>query len=166
MLQPPFYLPSKIRMLWVIRFHRSHRLFSRLRNHSTGSLTIPLGDWVFLGAYFKQFSLIVSRCKEKQGSSWDSPFSSLLNSFVPFFPHFFPNRRVSLVVYHYTEIGFVKMSPLVVKANLKTQSCAATQRCLRDRRSHWHAQKVFNSVGCFSDVDGLLTPRRVNAFRI
>ena len=34
MLQPPCYLPSKIRMLRVIRFHPSHRLFSRLRNHA------------------------------------------------------------------------------------------------------------------------------------
>ena len=30
------------------RFHPSHRLFSRLKNHSTVSLTIPLGDYVFL----------------------------------------------------------------------------------------------------------------------
>ena len=40
MLQPPFYLPSKMRMFWVIRFHPSHRLFSRLRNHSTVSLWV------------------------------------------------------------------------------------------------------------------------------
>ena len=37
MLQPPFYFPSKVRMFRVIRFHPSHRLFSRLRNHSTVS---------------------------------------------------------------------------------------------------------------------------------
>ena len=46
-LQPPFCLPSKVRIVWVIfviHFHPSHRLFSRLRNHSTVSLTIPLGD--------------------------------------------------------------------------------------------------------------------------
>ena len=64
MLQPPFCLPSKVRMFWVIRFHPSHRLFSRLRNHSTVSLTIPLGDlsiyflFIFIFcAYFEQFSL-------------------------------------------------------------------------------------------------------------
>ena len=44
MHQPPFYLPAKVRIFWVIRFHPSHRLFSRLRNHSTVSLTILLGD--------------------------------------------------------------------------------------------------------------------------
>ena len=37
-----------IRMLWTIRFHPSHGLFSRLINHSTVSLTIPLGDEVCL----------------------------------------------------------------------------------------------------------------------
>ena len=40
MLQPPFCLSSKVR---IFRLHPSHRLFSRLRNHSTVSLTIPLG---------------------------------------------------------------------------------------------------------------------------
>ena len=43
-------------MFWFICFYSSHRLFSRLRNHSTASLTIPLGDWVFLSAYFEQFA--------------------------------------------------------------------------------------------------------------
>ena len=33
-----------MRMLWAIRFHPSHRLFSRLRNHSAVSLSIPLGN--------------------------------------------------------------------------------------------------------------------------
>ena len=56
MLQLPFYLPSKICMLWVIRFHPSHRLFFHLRNHSTVSLTIALGDEVLFAAYFEQFS--------------------------------------------------------------------------------------------------------------
>ena len=35
--------PSKVCMSWVIRFHPSYRLFSCLINHSTVSLTIPLG---------------------------------------------------------------------------------------------------------------------------
>ena len=30
-----FYLPSKVHLFCIIRFHPSHRLFSRLRNHST-----------------------------------------------------------------------------------------------------------------------------------
>ena len=42
MLQPPFYLPSKLRMFWVNHLHPSHRLLSRLKNHSMVSLTIPL----------------------------------------------------------------------------------------------------------------------------
>ena len=37
-------MQMRMRMLWGIRFHPSHRLFSRLRNHSTVSLTIPLGN--------------------------------------------------------------------------------------------------------------------------
>ena len=37
MLQPPFYLPSKVGMFWVISFHPRHQLFSRLINHSTAS---------------------------------------------------------------------------------------------------------------------------------
>ena len=45
MLQPPFYLPSKIRMLWVIHFHPSHRLCSCLRNHSTVSLLFTRAWW-------------------------------------------------------------------------------------------------------------------------
>ena len=68
MLQPPFYLPSKMRMFWVIHLHPSHQLFSQLRNHSTVSLTIPLGDLVFFGAYFDQFSwssLDVNKNKRK-----------------------------------------------------------------------------------------------------
>ena len=77
MLQPPFSLPSKIRMLWVIRFHPSHRLFSRLRNHSTVSLTIPLGNQVFFGAYFEQFSLSSPDVNKKQSSGWDSSFNIL-----------------------------------------------------------------------------------------
>ena len=44
MLPPPFYLPSKACMFKVIRFHPSHRLFSRLLNHYTANLTIPLGN--------------------------------------------------------------------------------------------------------------------------
>ena len=42
--KPPFYLKSKVRVFWIIRFHRIHWLFSRLINHSTVSLNIPLGD--------------------------------------------------------------------------------------------------------------------------
>ena len=34
-------------MLWVIRFLPSHRSFSRPRNHSTVSLTFPLGNLIF-----------------------------------------------------------------------------------------------------------------------
>ena len=33
----------EVRMLWVIRFHPSHRLFSRLIKDSAVNLTIPLG---------------------------------------------------------------------------------------------------------------------------
>ena len=84
MLQPPFYLPSKIRMLWAIRFHSSHRLFSCLRNHSTVSLTIPLGDWVYLWCLFQAIYFIVPRCKQKQGSAWDSPFKVLHNAQITF----------------------------------------------------------------------------------
>ena len=39
-----FIFHRKVRMFWVIRFYPSHWLFSRLINHSTVSLTIPLGD--------------------------------------------------------------------------------------------------------------------------
>ena len=81
MLQPPFYLPSKVHMVWVIHFHPSHRLFSCLINHSTVSWTILLGNWVFLGGYFKQFSLLFCRCKQKQRSGWDGHFN-LQFSFV------------------------------------------------------------------------------------
>ena len=48
-----FYLPSKVRLFCIIRFHPSHRLFAHLRNHSTVSLTIPLGDWVYLWCLFQ-----------------------------------------------------------------------------------------------------------------
>ena len=67
MLKSPFYLPSKIviRMLWVIRFHPSHRLFSRLRNHSTVSLVLISSNLVNR----------VPRYRHKQRSGWDSPFN-------------------------------------------------------------------------------------------
>ena len=50
-----FYLKCEFGVMFVIRVPPSHPLFSRLGNHSTVSLTVPLGDKVFLGAYFKQF---------------------------------------------------------------------------------------------------------------
>ena len=37
-------------------FHPGHRLFSRLKNYSTVSVTISLGDWVFFGVYLEQFN--------------------------------------------------------------------------------------------------------------
>ena len=37
-------------------FHPSHWMFFHLKNHSTVSLSIPLGDSVFFCAYLKQFS--------------------------------------------------------------------------------------------------------------
>ena len=42
--------------------------FSHLTNHSTFSLTIPLGDQVF-GVF-----ILVTGCKQEQGSGWDNPF--------------------------------------------------------------------------------------------
>ena len=68
MLQPPFYLPSKIRVLLEIRFHPSHQLFSRLINHSTVSLNIPLGDQVFLVRILSNLVNRIPRCKQKQGT--------------------------------------------------------------------------------------------------
>ena len=77
MLQPPFYLPSKIRMLWVIRFHPSHRLFSRLRNHSTVSLTILLVIRYLFVLISSNLVNRLTRCKHwKQRSGWDGPLST------------------------------------------------------------------------------------------
>ena len=64
MLQPPFYLPSKVRIFWVIRFHPSHRWFSRLRNHFTVSLIIPLGDSVFLALISSNLINLIPGCKQ------------------------------------------------------------------------------------------------------
>ena len=41
---PAAILSSIESMFWVIRFHPSHRMFSRLRNNWTIIPTIPLGD--------------------------------------------------------------------------------------------------------------------------
>ena len=48
-----FIFHRKVILFWIIRFHPSHRLFSRLRKHSTVSLTIRLGDKEFLGCFFR-----------------------------------------------------------------------------------------------------------------
>ena len=56
----------------VIRFHPSHRLFSRLINHSTVSLTIPLGDSVFFGDYFQYYSLSFPDVnKTRKSATWN-----------------------------------------------------------------------------------------------
>ena len=47
-------------------------LFSCLINHSTLSQTIPLGDKVYLVNH-------ITRCKQKQGRSWNSPFNEKKN---------------------------------------------------------------------------------------
>ena len=72
MLQPPFYLPSKV--LWVIRFHPIHRLFSRLRNHCTASLLVI--SWVFLALISSNLVTCVPTCKQKQRSGWDGRFKA------------------------------------------------------------------------------------------
>ena len=59
-LQPPFYLPLKVRMFWIIRFHPSHRLFSRPINHP--KVYANYSSWL-LGIYwclFRAISLIAS----------------------------------------------------------------------------------------------------------
>ena len=42
-------------VMFAIRFHPSHQLFSRLKNHNTFSLTIPLGDYVRLMRISRNF---------------------------------------------------------------------------------------------------------------
>ena len=70
MLGPPFYLP------WKMLMFSSHRLFFSLINHSTVSPTIPLDDWVCFGANISSnLANRIPRCKQKQGSGWDSPFN-------------------------------------------------------------------------------------------
>ena len=47
--------------------------FLWLRNHSTASLTIPLGDLVFFGAYFEQFSLSSPDVNKNKGVAETAP---------------------------------------------------------------------------------------------
>ena len=47
--------------------------FLWLRNHSTASLTIPLGDLVFFGAYFEQFSLSSPDVNKNKGVAEMAP---------------------------------------------------------------------------------------------
>ena len=63
MLQPPF---SKGRIFLLIHCHQSHRLFSRLRNHSTVSLTIPLGYWYILVLISSNLVNHIPGCKQKR----------------------------------------------------------------------------------------------------
>ena len=65
-LQPPFYLPPKVRIFWVMFVNHaspSHRLFSPLKNHSTVNLLLSS-------------NLIdgVPRFRQKQGSGLDGPW--------------------------------------------------------------------------------------------
>ena len=53
-------------------FHPSHQLFSRLINHSTDSLTIPLGDNILCMCAIETIYHF-ARCKQKQASVWDGP---------------------------------------------------------------------------------------------
>ena len=79
MLQLLLYLPSKVCTFWVIHFQQSHQLFSRLINHSTVSLTIPLGDYcMYFWGVLISSDLVncITRCKQKQRNGWDSPFKS------------------------------------------------------------------------------------------
>ena len=76
MLQPPFYLPLKVHMFWVICFHPSHRLFSWLRNHYTVSLYLFLLMIRYMfGDSFKQFSLLSPDVNKNKGAtetaSWE-----------------------------------------------------------------------------------------------
>ena len=60
MFQLSFYLPLKLHILSNPFPSKPSILFSCLRNRSTVSLTIPLGDWVCFQCLFRAIQLIMS----------------------------------------------------------------------------------------------------------
>ena len=69
-LNTPAIILSSIESAYVLSnlfLSKPSILFSQLRNHSTVSLAIPLGDYIFLGAYFEQFSLSSRDVNESKG---------------------------------------------------------------------------------------------------